>query len=203
MGRGGWRDHGGRTGGAFLTILGGTPLFATGGAPWTLVPDADEPRHWWLRSPRVIVPAREDFALITIPPGLSSIDGGEPPATEASDKIVEHDKFSGIDITGASGTLVENGEGEPAQHLLLTTKGFAAPAEIASRLEIRYLPSSKDADPWPAPATIPAEIVAKASLVKLTMVPAAEPFTGVHAWRLPSAPGNPDRLRDRPESRPR
>ncbi len=173
-----------------LTVLGGTPLFETGGPPWTLVPNPDEPRHWWVRSPRVIVPAKEDFALLKVNPGLVSVDGGEAMIAEPSETLVVRDKFSGFGITEISGNIVPNAEGEPVQHLFISTKGFAGPAVLASWLEIRHLPAHGVVTAWETPASIPAGVLAAARVVTPTPVAAEPPVTGLHSWRLPAmAPG--------------
>ncbi|RYD28797.1 MAG: hypothetical protein EOP86_22585, partial [Verrucomicrobiaceae bacterium] len=106
-----------------LGSIGGTPLFTIGEAPWTLVPDLTEPRHWWARSARVVVPPKEDFAVFTITPGLRSTDGGEPLAQESVRKMVVRDKFSGLSIAKAEGSVVNDSEGEPSQHLMMSTAG--------------------------------------------------------------------------------
>lgn len=171
-----------------LTVIGGTRIFATGGAPWMLVPDPEEPRHWWARSAQVVMPAKEDFAVYTVTGGLTSLDGGEPMESPATAKLVVRDKFSGLSIAAARSSVIFTEEGEPAQHLFISTSGFVKPGDMTSRLELKLFPSEKDKGPWVSVAALPDEVRAAAEVVKPVAVPPDAPITSVHAWKLPPLP---------------
>jgi uncharacterized protein YfaS (alpha-2-macroglobulin family) len=183
-----------------LEVVGKSPIFHWQGKPPTTlftVTEGKDQRQFWIRSSRIAIPAKEDFVRLTLASGLQSLTGGPATKEPIMDKVRVPDIYSGFTIEGVTTEIVRTEEGEPEQFLFVATSGYAAPEEIANKLEVWLLPEDrpKTADTeaaedfaWSKPGEITPEILKLSSLVKLKPVETEKaedaPVSTRHAFKM-------------------
>ncbi len=161
-----------------LEVLGGSPLFDwQGKAPatrFTLLDGKDEPKAntergyfqtFYLRTSRLVLPAKEDFMKLSLSPGLVALEGGAASKEVITEKVRVPDIYTGFTIKEITSEIVPTSDGEPQQFLFIDTDGYATSAEVAKNVKAWLLPKDSPAIPGQtkgvggALATVPARAV--------------------------------------------
>lgn len=195
------------------TAVGGPGLYAQGGAPEVLA-DAKDANVLHVRTPRITIPAAEDFARLSIDKDLKAMQGGEPMGKELVEKVAVPTRTTGFQFLAAKAMIVPDEDGEPQQILTLESIRVADPAVVAKNVEAWILPEKKkeadededkdkddadkdkkeedDEDTGYAVADVTPALLAKAKRVPLTLVEndGDAPVVKVFGFHLPpSKPG--------------
>ena len=169
-----------------VTATGGGGIFKDGGAVEVLA-DSQSPLVFHVRSPRIAVPAEEDFVNVELKPGTRAVAGGVATEFAQTTKIKVPTRTSGFRIAKVHAQLVKNEDGEPRQVLFVETTSPASPAVIAKALQCVVLPERDDA--WTVSA-VNDEVRASAKALKLEHVEEddAPKHAKTFAFRVPPMP---------------
>lgn len=183
-----------------LDVLGKTPVFNFGGkAPdhFFEVTEGENQRQYWVRTTRIVIPAKEDFLNVTLTSGVASTIGGKPTERAVTAKVRIPDVNSGFSVKEATTDIVRTDEGDPEQFLFLETEGYVKGEEMEKHVSAYLLPKDKPADAkgkkvedyeWPNAGEITPAILALAKPVPLKRVESEKaegaPVETMHAFKM-------------------
>ena len=200
-----------------VTAIGGAGLFGAGGKPEVLV-DAKDANVIHIRTPKITIPAKEDFARLSIGKELVAMCGGAPIGKELVEKVAVPTRSTGFRVTEAKVQIVPNEDGEPQQILTVETLRGVEPAVLAKAVEAWALPEEaaevdpddkdkekdkdqdadddKDEKEWTVKEVTP-EVLAKAKRIPLTLVEGEgdAPIAKLFGFHLPPTKPGPIFLR--------
>ncbi len=173
-----------------LAMIGGADVFKKG-APRFLLSAGLHQRLAYLRTSALGLPEHEDFMRVTLAKGLRAAQGGAGTEKDIERKVRVPDIYSFFRITAVEGTIVRNNDGEPEQLLLIKTTGAAKSEDIQKALHVYLLPkkpADKDADAdekkWGSAKEIDEDVLEKAVLLPIKLVPSGKENTDLHCFRI-------------------
>ena len=173
-----------------LAMIGGADVFKAGTPRFTLTAGLHQ-RIAYLRTSALVLPEREDFMRVTLAKGLRSVQGGAETPADIEKKVRVPDIYSFFRIESVEGMIVRNHDGEPEQILLIKTTGAAKSEDIQKALHVYLLPkkpADKDADAderkWAGPKEIDDDVLKKAVLLPIKLVPSGKENTDLHSFRI-------------------
>ena len=173
-----------------LAMLGGADVFKKGAPRFTLTAGLHQ-RTAYLRTSALVLPEREDFMRVTLAKGLRLVQGSAETAVDIEKKVRVPDIASFFRIESVEGTVVRNHEGEPEQLLLIHTTGAAKSEDLQKALHVYLLPKKSadqdaeaDEKKWAGPKKIDEEVLKKAVLLPIKLVPSGKENTDLHSFRI-------------------
>ncbi len=189
-----------------LKMLGDSEVFPKG-APQYSVDMGLHNRLAYIHTPRLELPAAEDFMKLVLGAGLQTVQGGAAlkDGLTQSVKIPTNNSFFTIDST--EGAIVRQPDGEPEQFIIVNTSAQAVPEDVAKGVEIYLLPHKKKADAdaadnsdsdndddeetpgeaapdWTSASDVSPDILAKAVRVPFTVMPSGTATATVHTFKI-------------------
>ncbi len=149
-----------------VTATGGSGIFVPGSAV-EVTASAGSPLAFHIRSPRIKIPADEDFVRFALHPDTAAIVGGAPLGTEVVTKITVPTRKSGFQLSKARVEIISNEDGEPRQLLFVDASALVEPKTIEKALSIWKLPVRDEE--WTT-ADVSVEVLAKAESLKPELV---------------------------------
>jgi uncharacterized protein YfaS (alpha-2-macroglobulin family) len=185
-----------------MKMLGDSPVFPTDGPRFTVDLGLHN-RIAYIHTPRLSLPEQEDFMKLVLSKDLQTTQGGANLTQEITKTTPVPTKYAFFTIEGSQGTIVRNKDGDPEQFIIINSKADVAPADLAAGVEIYLLPHPKKKDKdasdnsddsqdtdnqdgsdtedtpdkapseWDTASDVDADILAKATKVPFTLMPAA------------------------------
>ncbi len=173
-----------------LAMFGGADVFKKGAPRFTLTAGLHQ-RTAYLRTSALVLPDREDFMRVTLAKGLRPVQGSAETAVDIEKKVRVPDIASFFRIEAVNGTIVRNHEGEPEQIVLIHTSIAAKSEDLQKVLHVYLLPkkpAEKDSDAdekkWAGAKEIDEEVLKKAVLLPIKLVPSGKENTDLHSFRI-------------------
>jgi hypothetical protein len=146
-------------------------------------------RTAYLRTKPIILPEREDYAKLTLSPGIRTVQGGATTDATTEAKCRVPDIYSFFRITDADTAIAWTDKGDPEQVLTVTTSCDALTPDLASALSMWILPKKPPTpdDPhptWSSPREITPDVLAHSRAVIFEALPSRDPQTTTHAFRI-------------------
>ncbi len=148
----------------------------------------------YIRSDNVTVPKESAHAILTVPKSVRTTRGGASLETRGAEAVADILVPSSADlfhVAQAQAMIVTNSDGEPEQALVLTTSVGVKPEALAQAIHAWVLPKRypnlgwEDArNSWNSPAEVSAKLLARATVVPLTLVPSDQEFATLHSFKL-------------------
>jgi len=171
-------------------LIGGSEVFKKGVPRFTLTMGQHQ-RLAYFRTSALTLPEHEDFMRVTLAKGLPTLQGGAVTTTEVERKVLVPDVYSFFRIHSVDTAIVRNNEGDPEQILLVETTCGTKSEDLLKALHVYYLPKKKsvndDADEdaeWGGPNEIDEEVLKKALLLPLKVVPAGKENSQLHSFKI-------------------
>ncbi|MHA3774309.1 alpha-2-macroglobulin [Verrucomicrobiota bacterium sgz303538] len=180
-----------------LTMVGGSPVFKEGEAPFTISYGLHN-RVAYLHTSPLTLPEREDFMRVVLSKGLPTVQGGAQLHADLEQKVRVPDLYSFFKINEAEGLIVHTVAGDPEQVLMIRTSTPAKSEEIQKQLKVYLLPK-KEATPsdssdqekkeeddgtWDSAQEIDADVLQRATLLPVTLVPSKEENSKDHTFKI-------------------
>lgn len=173
-----------------LAMLGGAEVFKSGAPRFTLTAGLHQ-RVAYVRTSALVLPEREDFMRVTLAKGLRPVQGSAETAVDIEKKVRVPDIASFFRITWVEGMIVRNKEGEPEQLVLIHTTGAAKSEDLQKALHVYLLPkkpadkdSGADEEKWAGAKEIDEDVLKKAVLLPVKLVPSGKENTDLHSFRI-------------------
>ena len=187
-----------------LGMIGDAEVFAKAGPRFNLTAGLNQ-RLAYLRTSALTLPEHEDFMRVTLGKGLPTIQGGAVTGSEVEKKVLVPDLYSFFRIHSVAGMIVKNNEGEPEQLLMIETTSAAKSEELQKALHVYLLPKKGAADAkgsgkegegrqdasttgddakWKGAKEIDEEVLQKATLLPVKLVPSGKENSQMHSYRI-------------------
>jgi uncharacterized protein YfaS (alpha-2-macroglobulin family) len=207
-------DPGALDGHLRLATVGGSRIFpASEPEPHFKLSYGLHHRLVYLRSSSITLPAREDFARVSLTKGVHTEQGGAETRNDVEAKVLVPSVATMFRIDSIQGTITHNQEGDPEQILVLTTTADINTHELAKALEIRLLPKRKVSEPasaddsdagsaetdsdtndadsqsseeekWKSPTDVPEDVLDHAKRIAFEAIPSGKALDRQHAFRV-------------------
>jgi alpha-2-macroglobulin len=177
-----------------VTSVTGIEIFQAGSQPQVL-PEPEDPRRFYLRSPLMKPGEKEDLILFNFAAGMKPVTGGKPTEEEIQTKLTAYSRDSLFFIDSVGSMLRKTADGEPEQALLVQLSIPAIPASIAKSVEAWKLPPEErdENGRWKSwtKENVGDEVLAKSKKLELELItsPGAPPMEQGLAFRVPQQPG--------------
>ena len=182
-----------------LAMLGDSQVFPKDGPRFTVDLGLHN-RIAYIHTPRLTLPEQEDFMKLLLGKGLQTTQGGANLAAELTKIVPIPTRYAFFKIDGTESAVARNADGDPEQFIAINTSADVVPADLAAGVELYLLPHPKkksgdntndnqDADQqddsdtedtadktapeWDSASAVDADVLAKATKVPFTVMPAA------------------------------
>jgi alpha-2-macroglobulin len=177
-----------------VTSVTGIEIFQAGSQA-QILPEPEDPRRFYLRSPLMKPGEKEDLILFNFAAGMRPVTGGEPTQGEIQTKLTAYSRDSLFFIDSVGSMLRKTADGEPEQALLVQLSLPAMPASLAKSVEAWKLPPEEmdESGRWRSwtKENVGDEVLAKSEKLELDLVstPGAPAMEQVLVFRVPQQPG--------------
>jgi len=171
-----------------MVVIGGTALFTPGQPLFTVTPDRDSSRTFYIRSRQIVIPRQSDWVKLIVPAGLVSTLGGSDLAETVEAKTQVPDKYSGLKIEKVETRIIRTEEGTPQQFLFIETNEVIDSRQIEQRINMWW-----HRQRWREVNKVRfEELQPTATEVRLTLVEGTAPVSKQHSFRFlePRTEGN-------------
>ena len=165
------------------------------GSEAQILPEPEDPRRFYLRSPLMKPGEKEDLILFNFAAGMMAATGGEPTEEDLQTKLTAYSRDSLFFIDSVGSMLRKTADGEPEQALLVQLSIPAMPASVAQSVQAWMLPPEErdeygNLKQW-TKENVGDEVLAKSRRMELELMvdPDAPPMQPGLVFRVPRQPG--------------
>ena len=165
------------------------------GSQAQILPEPEDPRRFYLRSPLMKPGDKEDLILFNFAAGMKPVTGGRPTENEIQTRLTAYSRDSLFFIDSIGSMLRKTRDGDPEQALLVQLSIPAMPASVAKSIEAWKLPPEERDEngrliPW-TKENIGEDVLAMSQKMDIDLVttPGAPPMEQGLAFRVAQQPG--------------
>lgn len=177
-----------------VTSVTGIEIFQSGSEA-QILPEPEDPRRFYLRSPLMKPGEKEDLILFNFAAGMRPLTGGEPTGEDLQTKLTAYSRGSLFFVDSVGSMLRKSEDGEPGQALLVQLSIPAMPVSVAKAVEAWKLPPEErdEHGNWKrwTRENVGDEVLAKSEKMKLELIvtPGAPSMEPALVFRVAQQPG--------------